>query len=315
VQPPEAPLINTFSHHCRQKYGEPVGKLPIDVGLVCPNREQGGCIFCRPAGFTAGHLQATDQVLQQVKLGKKHLIGGRFKRYLAYFQQETCTALPREPFLAKIQMVLEDPDCLGLIISTRPDHIPDALLTELASRIGHTGKDCLFELGMQTAHERSLQLLNRNHTFAEVKDGIRRIKAATPFATGVHLIFGIPGESENEMLDSLTAACDLGIDALKLHHLQVIRDTPLHGMYTRGEVELFTLEGYMSFLLRALPHIPARVVLHRLWATAHPDLLVAPNWHILATQLSGELLARMRQQGIRQGESSVVEPFVPRPGD
>ncbi|SHO49315.1 TIGR01212 family radical SAM protein [Desulfopila aestuarii] len=299
--PPESPLINTFSHHYRQKYGEPVGKLPIDVDVVCPNREQGGCIFCRPASFTAGHLEATDHVLQQMERGKRHLLHGRFKRYLAYFQQETCTALPIDQLLAKIQMVLEDPDCLGLIISTRPDYVPDPFLKELSPLIGATEKECLFELGMQTAHKHSLQLLNRNHTFAEVKDALRRIKTAGPFETGVHLIFGIPGESEDNMLHSLTAACDMGIDALKIHHLQVIRDTPLHEMYTRGEVELFTLEHYMAFLLRALPRIPVRVVIHRLWATSHPDLLVAPKWNILATQLSEELLGRMRQQGVRQG--------------
>lgn len=304
----EPPLINTFSHHCRQKYGEPIGKLPIDLGIVCPNREQGGCIFCRAASFTAAHLDGTDHVLQQVTRGKKHLIAGRFKRYLAYFQQETCTALEAGQLLATMQTVLADEDCLGLILSTRPDHVPDRLLTELSTLIGATGKECLFELGMQTAHDHSLQLLNRNHTFYEVADALRRIKAAGPFETGVHLIFGIPGESEDEMLHSLTTACDLGIDALKLHHLQVIRDTPLHGMYTRGEVEVFTLERYMAFLLRVLPHIPIGVVIHRLWATAHPDLLAAPKWNNLATQLSRELLERMRRQGIRQGSKVSIQP-------
>jgi len=306
--PSQPPLINTFSHHYRGKFGEPVGKLPIDVGAVCPNRQQGGCIFCRPASFTAGHLKAADHILQQVERGKKHLLAGRFKRYLTYFQQETCTALPTEQLLTKIRLVLKDPDCLGLILSTRPDHVPDPFLTEVSALICSTGKECLFELGMQTVHEHSLQLLNRNHTFAEVTDAVKRIKEAGPFETGVHLIFGIPGESEDDMLHSITTACDMGVETLKLHHLQVIRDTPLHGMYTRGEVELFTLERYMAFLLRILPHIPSRIVLHRLWATAHPDLLVAPKWNILATQLSKELLNRMQQQGIRQGSAFSTPP-------
>ena len=299
----ESFLINTFSSHYRQKYGEPVGKLPVDVGVICPNRQYGGCIFCRPASFTAGHLDAADHVLHQIERGKKHLGTGRFKRYLAYFQQETCTALPKNQLLATIRMVLKDEDCLGLILSTRPDHVPEQLLSELSALIDTAKKECLFELGMQTVHERSLQLLNRNHTFHAVTDAIRRIKDAGPFETGVHLIFGIPGESDDDMLHSLVSACTMGIDALKLHHLQVIRDTPLHGMYTRGEVEMFTLERYMAFLVSALPRIPARVVLHRLWATAHPGLLIAPKWNVLAAQLSKELLKRMQQLGIRQGSA------------
>lgn len=296
------PLVTTFSHHYRAKYGEPVGKIPIDTGLVCPNREKGGCIFCRPAGFTPGYLDKADDVTVQIARGKEHLLRGRFRRYFAYFQQETCTALPADELLELLSGILGDNDCVGVILSTRPDHVPDTLLAGLTECIVFSGKECLFELGLQTIHERSLQLLNRNHGFADFLDAAARIRSAGPFGVGAHLIFGIPGESTEEMLHSLVTVCAIGLDALKLHHLQVIRDTPLHEMYLRGEVPLFSLKQYLDFLLEALPLIPANVTIHRLWATSHPDLLVAPRWHVLATELSRSLRKRMTEQGIRQGQ-------------
>lgn len=297
------PLIHTFSHHYRSKYGEPVGKIPIDTGVVCPNREQGGCIFCRAASFTPRYLDRDDDAAVQIARGKRDILQGRFTKYFAYFQQETCTVLPADRLLPLFDSLLDDSDCLGLILSTRPDHVPEDLLAPLAEIIAGSGKECLFELGLQTMHERSLQLLNRNHSVADFTDATARIKAAGPFGVGAHLIFGIPGESEEDMLHSLTAVCRTGIDALKLHHLQVIKETPLHDMFARGELELFSLEQYLDFLLRALPLIPAHITIHRLWTTSHPDLLVAPRWNILATHLSRRLRQRMTEHNIRQGQA------------
>lgn len=305
----QTPPLTTFSRHYRQKYGAPVGKIAIDLGLACPNRRLGGCIFCRPAGFTPGYLESSDTLATQISRGKRQLLQGRFRLYLAYFQQETCTALPPEQLLVHARRLLEDPDCIGLILSTRPDSVPDDLLAPLAGLGTASGKECLFELGMQTAHDRSLKLLNRNHTMAQVCDAVQRIRTAGSFGIGLHLIFGIPGESRADMLHSLDTACRLGVDALKLHHLQVLRDTPLAAMHARGEVETFTLEGYMDFLLEAIPRIPARIVIHRFWATSHPDLLVAPKWHVLATHLSRTLAARMEACDVRQGSMPAARPY------
>jgi radical SAM protein (TIGR01212 family) len=296
------PLIRTFSYHYRERYGESIGKIPIDLGLVCPNRQNGGCIFCRPASFTPGYLNRKDGVEKQITRGKSHILKGRFKKYFAYFQQETCTALPVGDFIPLIGLVLKDPQCIGLIISTRPDHVSNALLAALATEIAVSGKECLFELGLQTIHEAGLKFLNRNHSYADFTDSVERIQQAEVFEVGAHLIFGIPGESEEDMLNSLRTVCRLNINALKLHHLQVIADTPLHHMYVRGEVEVFTLEAYISFLLRALPLIPTDVTLHRLWATSHPELLIAPKWNVLAATLSKNLQNQMALFGLQQGQ-------------
>ncbi len=301
------PVLRTFSYHYRQKLGHGVGKIPLGLGQPCPNRLlHGGCIFCRPAGFTPSYLRGTDDIAQQLAAGKEHLLRGRFIKYFAYLQQETCTAVPVEKLLYILQMLLAGGDCVGLILSTRPDYVVDELLWPLADLVRESGKECLFELGLQSVHERSLKLLNRNHGFIDFHNAALRIQAAGCFELGAHLIFGIPGESREDMLVSLRTVCAMGITHLKLHHLQVLRETALATLYEEGQINLFTKEEYLDFLLRALPVIPAGVTIHRLWATAHPDLLLAPKWNCLAGKLSEELRKKMTEQGVWQGQSATA---------
>jgi radical SAM protein (TIGR01212 family) len=298
------PHIRTFSYHYREKYGQPIGKIAVDIGHPCPNREKGGCIFCRSAGFTPAYLLKTDNIAAQIAKGKKSLLKGRFKKYFTYFQQETATAIAAEKLLPICDLALRDSDCIGIIISTRPDYIENEFLSGLAAILGSTRKECLIELGVQSAHEKSLTFLNRNHSFEDVRNAVQRIRQYKVFETGAHLILGIPGENEEDMIATVQTMCGMGISAVKLHHLQVIRDTPLHDMYVRGEVRLFSFEEYSQLLLKILPVISTEVTIHRLWATSHPDLLVAPRWNILAAVLSKKLLGKMVENGIYQGDRS-----------
>ncbi|TKB05824.1 TIGR01212 family radical SAM protein [Desulforhopalus sp. IMCC35007] len=296
-------LMRTFSSVCRARYGQAVGKVPVDIGRICPNRSKGGCIFCRPASFTPLYLESTDAVIIQVEKAKEAMLRGRFKKYFAYFQQETCTAAPVDELLRLASLLLHDDSCVGLILSTRPDAVAAELLAPLSELIKASGKDCLFELGVQTVHEQGLQLLNRNHSYADFAKAVTRIQQYGCFEVGAHLIFGIPGERRSDMLESVRTVCALGIDALKLHHLQVIQETPLEKLYLAGGVELFSLDSYLSFLLEVIVIIPETVTLHRLWATSHPDLLVAPKWNVLASELSKKLSEMMNQQGLWQGKA------------
>lgn len=298
------PLLRTFSYHYRHKYGHPVGKIPLDMGMVCPNRSKGGCIFCRSASFTPGYLNKNDDISFQIMRGKKKLLKNRFSKYFAYFQQETTTALPTDLLMPVFQSVLQDEDCVGLILSTRPDYIEQQLLYELSKLVTSLSKVCLFELGLQSVHSSSLKLLNRNHSFADFVDAVERIKKMGCFEVGAHLIFGIPGESEADMLNSIRVVCGLEIQALKLHHLQVIKDTPLERMHEKGGVQLFSKDEYLRFLMRALPLIPADITIHRLWSTAHPEILVAPKWNVLATTLSRTLLQEMKEMRVYQGQAN-----------
>lgn len=302
MSPLDHPRLRTFSVHCRERYGHTVGKIPLDVGIICPNRRQGGCLFCRPASFTPYALRRTDSMAEQIRRGKQYLLNGRFRHYFAYFQQETPTALPAELLLSFIDQILNDTDCLGLILSTRPDTLTAELLHALAHLMRDRGKECLIELGLQSGHDRSLAFLNRNHSVADCLDAARLVCAQPGLQLGVHLILGIPGETIADMIKTVAMACAMGVQALKLHHLQVIRETALHELYLQGRVPVFDLEGYLALLLTLLPRIPAHITLHRLWATAHPKLLVAPRWHSHTVDLSAQLLKRMEEQNLWQGK-------------
>ncbi len=300
----KVPYIRTFSYHYRQKYGFSVGKIPLDLGVECPNRQTGGCIFCRPASFAPGYLNNGKSIVSQIENGKEKLLKSRFIKYFAYFQQETTTSVPTEILMPVFQSVLQDTNCIGLIFSTRPDYVEQQFLDELADLATIYSKECLIELGLQSVHDTSLDLLNRNHSLSDFVDTVLRINRMGCFEVGVHLIFGIPGETESDMLESIQRVCAMKIQALKLHHLQVIKNTTLARMFQEGEVKPFSKSEYIRFLLSALPLIPASVVIHRLWATSHPDLLIAPKWNILATDLSRSLLKEMEKLGVQQGQAS-----------
>lgn len=298
----KTPTVNTFSHHYRAKYGQAVGKIPLDSGLVCPNRANGGCIFCRAGSFTPSYLDKNDSISVQLALGKKFLLKDRFRLFFGYLQQETSTAMPAAGLLPMLEEVLADRDCVGVIVSTRPDHLDQSLLAKLAELARNTGKEFLLEIGLQTFHDRSLLLLNRNHSVKDFVDAATRLQATPGLRIGVHLILGIPGESEKDMRATLRAVCDLGVNAIKLHHLQVIRDTPLHAMHQQQEIPVFTANGYLQLLTRLLPEIPRHIVIHRLWSASHPDLLVAPRWNLVAGNLSARLSEMMEGQGLYQGK-------------
>lgn len=300
----DRPRLRTFSIHCRERYGQTLGKIPLDLGIPCPNRAAGGCIFCRPASFTPYSLRATDPIPVQIHRGKTTLLKGRYHQYLGYFQQETPTALATARLIPILAEVLDDPACRGLILSTRPDAIAHDLPAALSDLIQDRGTTCLVELGLQSSHERSLRLLNRNHSYAACTEAVDRLRSVQGLEVGVHLMLGIPGESAADMLASVTAVCTLPIQALKLHHLQVIRQTPLHRLYQDNLVEVFTVNAYLDLLLSLLPHIPAHITLHRLWSTAHPHLLVAPRWHILTAELSLRLQETMRARDLWQGQAA-----------
>jgi len=299
----QRPRIRTFSVHCREQYGQTLGKIPLDLGVPCPNRARGGCLYCRPASFTPFALRSTDELAEQIRRGKKHLLKGRFHRYFGYFQQETSTTPPTADLIPHLRQILDDPDCLGLILSTRPDAVAADLPPALAGLIRQSGKHCLVELGLQSIHDRSLDLLNRNHSYADFLDAVARLSEVEGLQIGAHLILGIPGESAADMLATVRAVCALPVRALKLHHLQVIRDTPLHRLHARDPIPLFTLRGYLELLLRLLPHIPGDVTLHRLWSTSRPELLVGPQWGCLTGELSARLRRMMTEQGIWQGQA------------
>jgi len=295
--------INTFKQYYGNKYGQPVGKIALDAGLQCPNRKKGGCIYCSAESFTPFYLQKGDSIATQLKKGKNFLKKKGFVKHFAYFQQETTTAAPLTELIPQFSLALSDRDCIGLIISTRPDYVEEDLLAQLARIAEQAGdKEILFELGLQSAHDRTLDFLNRNHTYEDFVRAVGKIRGHGTIVLGVHLILGLPGEDLEDMLATVRRICDLGVDYIKFHHLQVVKDTRLHEIYEQKPFKTFQPLEYLEVLADILTYIPGEVVIHRLWSTAAPDLLVGPCWNLPSYKLNNTLLQIMRERSLYQGK-------------
>ncbi|MFO7761919.1 MAG: TIGR01212 family radical SAM protein [Desulfobia sp.] len=292
--------VNSFNRYYRSLYGQSVGKITLDTGLVCPNRSRGGCIYCSAEGFTPYYLNREDSLARQLQMGKEFLRKRGYQKYFSYFQQETTTALALEKLKPMLDQAAAGEDCLGLIVSTRPDYLDDDFLAVLEN-FAAGGKDALLELGLQSCHDTTLEFLNRNHSYNDFKEAALRVKSHSAISLGVHLILGLPGEDFSDMLETVTRVCSLGIDYIKFHHLVVNRGTALADMYRAGNIKLFTFSEYLDILAPLIGYVPGYVVLHRLWSTSRSDIEIAPCWNLYSYKLNNMLLKKMKNDGIWQG--------------
>ncbi len=296
--------INSFSSYYKRKYGKAVGKIALDRGVPCPNRKKGGCVFCGPRSFRPYYLKEGEALQAQIEKGKRFLEKRKFTYYFAYFQQETTTAASCDDLLKDFSMVLVDPLCIGIIISTRPDYLEDRLLDELNTMAGEGArpKEVILELGLQSSHDSSLTLLNRNHTCADFMQAVGRVKARKFLQVGAHLILGIPGENFADLLHTVRSVSDAGVEHIKIHHLQVIKGTELEKMYGQRPFKTFDLHEYMDVVSRLLMSLPSNVVVHRLWSMSEADIIVAPVWDLNNFEIGNLLRRVLSETGRRQGQ-------------
>lgn len=294
--------LNLFGNYTRQRWGALVGKIMLSTGVPCPNRLRGGCVYCAAASFTPYYLEATDPVDQQIAKGKSYLKRLHTRFFFASFQHETSTAGNFTESLEKFRAALADPDCVGLVISTRPDCVAIDHLAQLDQDLErYPDIPVLIELGLQSSNEESLLFLQRNHRVQDVQEAASAIKRFARLEMGAHLILGIPGENLMDMRNSLDFACGLGIKHLKLHHLQIVKGTRLQAQYQSAPFFLPDAARYLDWLCELIPLVPAGVVLHRLWSMCKPELLCAPHWDLKPGQLYDRLFQLLDQRNIIQG--------------
>lgn len=273
-----------FSEYLLQKYNMPLQRIPIDLALGCPNRTNGGfgegCIFCTEDGARARHLTRTGLDLrEQVARGRAYIASryGEISSYIAYFQSFTSTNAPVERLRELYETVLQEADFKVLIISTRPDALPDDVLDyleELAERY-----DLFVELGIQSAVDRTLQEINRGHDFATVQDACMRLHKRNIKIAG-HFILGLPGEKFDDWMYTARAAAQLPLTAVKIHQLMVLKNTALArrcGM-DRNYVKPLNEYDYAAALKAFLDILPEKTMLMRLTGDAPADILEAPRW-------------------------------------
>lgn len=280
--------------------GMKVQKLSIDAGFSCPNRDgsigRGGCIYCNNASFTPGYCSPFDSVEVQIEKGKAFF---RRKypqmRYLAYFQSYTNTFGRSEPELLDMyRKASEGEDVVGVIIGTRPDCLPDILIDGLAEL--NKLKPVIVEIGAETSFDDTLRLINRNHTWAQVEESVRRLHERK-IRVGLHLIAGLPGESEDDVIETVRKSCALPIESIKMHQLQIVKGTTLLSKWESGDINIspFTLEEYIELCVRIIRAVPRHICIERFLASSPPEMVMAPKWGLKNYQFTNILHNRLKE--------------------
>ena len=282
--------MQTLSQFYQSIFGFKTYKISLDAGCTCPNRDgtkgTGGCIFCSQNGsgdFVAARtLSITEQIEQGKKLVESKIrgrSGERQGKYIAYFQNFTSTYGETDTLLAKYRESLSCKDIAGLAVATRPDCLSEEVLQGLADIA--SSYFVQIELGLQTSNEQTGKLINRCYTDQDYIDAISRIREKAPNIHIVtHLIFGLPGESEEDMLKSVKFVVEQNVNVwgIKITALYVLKNTRLASMYEAGLFQTLSKEEYFSFLEKALVLLPENCVIHRLTGDPPKKLLIAPAW-------------------------------------
>lgn len=286
-------------------FGCRVHRISIDAGFTCPNRDGtfaiGGCIYCGGAGSGAVGIARGESVAEQIEQGKE-VMTRKYKagKFIAYFQPYSNTYAPVERLRALYDEALAVSDVVGLIIGTRPDCLPPPVVDLLADYARRTY--LWVELGLQSPWEKSLQLLNRGHSFDAFAAAVRQCREAG-VRVCAHVILGVPGERREEMLKTAGILNDLGVEGVKVHLLHVLKDTKLAEMYRRGEVRLPDRDEYVGLVCDFLERLDPRIIVQRLTGDGHRDYLVAPLWSLAKFEVLNAIDVELERRGTGQGST------------
>lgn len=301
---------HTLDYEMKKTFGQKIIKLSLDGGFTCPNRDGQisgkGCIFCSEMGTGefAGNRKCdiTQQIAQQKQLLSTKWPTGK---YIAYFQNFTNTYALVDKLKELYLEALSATDIVGLALATRPDCLPPEvidLLTGIAKNYY-----LWVELGLQTRHKRSATFIRRGYDLECFIDAVDRLQEEN-IRVVVHLIFGLPGESIDEMLETVRFVGNLGVWGVKLHLLHILKDTDLYKYYRLNPFPLLSREQYISLVCDALEILPPSVVVHRVTGDGAKHLLEAPKWSLdklrVLSGIDKELARRGSYQGSRYHTTS-----------
>ncbi len=294
---------NDLNTYLRKKFGCRVQKITIDAGFSCPNRDGtlslAGCIYCDGKGSGTGAAARGLSITEQIRQAKARL-AARYKaeKFLAYFQAYTNTHGPSEILRKKYDNALLDPDIVGLAIGTRPDCVDEEKLS-LIQRYTATHMVWI-EYGLQSMHDRTLEEINRGHTFEGFVRAVRMTQGRNILICA-HVILGLPGESKQDILDTAAALADLKIDGIKIHNLYILKDTVLGKLYERGEFTPLDQDTYVDWVVGLLERLSADTVVQRLTGDPDPNSLLAPAWCVNKQQTLSLIQQTLEKRDTCQG--------------
>ena len=267
--------------HLKSTYGCKVYKLSLQAKVTCPVRDgkidTRGCIFCSEGGSGDFAADRDKPIPEQIAEAKKRVSAkaGKDAKYIAYFQSFTNTYGPAEYLEGIFRQAMEPEDVVILSVGTRPDSISDEMY-EVLERLNRI-KPVWVELGLQTIHEKSAEYIRRGYNLDVYDECVKRLREIG-ITVIVHVILGLPGESKEDMIETVKYVCASGVQGIKLQLLHVLKDTDLYEDYKAGKVPVMEMEEYLDLLRELIPLIPDDVIVHRLTGDGPRKLLVAPLW-------------------------------------
>ena len=295
----------TLNYYYKKKYNSKVFKVSLNAGLSCPNRDgtkgSGGCIFCSADGsgdFAGNKIKPLEEQFKDV-VNIMHKKWPEAK-YIGYFQAYSNTYANVDKLKDMYESVLKIDNVVGLNIATRPDCFNDEIFEYLSDLNKRT--DLVIELGLQTINEKTLSFLNRGHTTEEFIDTYNRLKSLG-IKVVVHIINGLPGETKEDMLNTVKFLNDLKIDGIKIHMLHVIKNTKLGEMYLEKPFHILTKEEYIDIVISQLELLNENIVINRITGDPVKEDLIEPNWllkkFVVLNDIDKEMVKRDTYQGIK----------------
>lgn len=296
---------NDFSGHSRRKFNGRIQKISIDAGFTCPNRDglrgTGGCSYCNNLTFSPAYCNLEKSVSTQLGEGIG-FFSAKYKSmtYLAYFQAYSNTYASLENLKKLYEEALAHEKVIGLVIATRPDCVTNEIMDYLQELAGKYY--IMVEFGVESHRNSSLDRMNRGHSF-EVSVWALEETARRNIHNCAHLILGLPGETMADWLDQAKTISRLPVENLKLHQLQIHKNTRLHSEYLRNpsEFQMFTVDEYLDLAVKYLELLNPKIIVERFVSEAPDDLLVAPRWGLKNFEFTAKLEKLLEERDTWQG--------------
>lgn len=296
--------FHTWNYEMRKQFGGKAFKVTLDAGFTCPNRDgsiaAGGCTFCsaRGSGDFAGSRR-DDLATQFNKIRDRQHLKWPNAKYIGYFQAFTNTYAPVETLREYYEVILEQPGVVGLSIATRPDCLPDDVVDYLAELNERTY--LWVEMGLQTVHESTSELINRAHDTACYLGAVRRLRERN-IRVCAHIIYGLPQETHGMMLDTCRAVARMDVQGIKIHLLHLMRKTPMVRQYNDGLLRFLEMDEYVKLVVDSLELLPPDMIVHRLTGDAPKELLIGPMWSMNKWAVLNAIDAELKRRGTWQGK-------------
>lgn len=294
---------NKFSDFLIQKYGQKVWKVSLDAGFSCPNCNadgQEGCLFCRNDSFSLKGSDSLKSITQQMHEGMSFAQTKlNITKYLAYFQSSTNTFAPVHLLRQLFNEAIELKNVVGISISTRPDCLPPKvidLIAELTNKV-----DVWVELGLQSVHNKTLQFINRGHTFEDYERAVEKLKKLD-VRICTHIMLGLPGETKDDVMQTARTMALSGTHDIKIHPLLILKETQMASLFREGKVPALTLSDYVSLVVDFVEVLPPDMVIQRLTAESQNNLLIEPVWCINKLRVLNAINAEFEKRGTYQGK-------------